>query len=116
LTEYYYRVRNGIVQPTYLGARMINQSVGEWQWSTAPGELAKVAGLPAVAGSAAKTIAVGAIVKHYGLSIGMSGGIAMLAVDVFIGSIFATYRSPKRYSCGWPGFFDRDINPNIPLN
>ncbi len=105
----YARRVNGRIQPTYLGAQMVNQSVGDWQWSSVSAVMAKSLNLPESVGIASNLIVPSAVKVWLGLS--FPGGLAVGALNVAIGSVVATYQAPNNYLTGWPGVIE--INPYI---
>lgn len=101
----YVRRVNGTVQPTYLGARMIGQRLGEFRWTSTIDELGLSLGLSEGAAG----------MLNFGAQIGLIfvsplAEAAVLAVDLTV-SVVRTYQSPMEYSDGWPGYMD--INPFI---
>ncbi|MBE2233054.1 MAG: hypothetical protein IAE85_06125, partial [Anaerolinea sp.] len=105
----YARRVNGRIQPTYLGAQMVNQQVGDWQWSSVSAVMAKSLNLPESVGVASNLVVPAAIKTSLGLSFG--GGLMVGVLNVAIGSVIATYQAPNNYSTGWPGMME--INPYI---
>ena len=101
----YARRVNGRIQPTYLGARMISQRLGEFRWTSTIYELGKFVGF---ADGVAGTLNFGAQIGLIFVSPLVEA--AVLAVDL-TASVVRTYQSPMEYSDGWPGCVD--INPFI---
>lgn len=108
----YYRRKPGLISPAYIGARITSQSVGEWQWSSATLEMAKSMGLPDPVGVVGDVAIPAMIVEH--LKLGLGAGLAVELLNVAVGSVMATYDSPKRYGSGWPGGVN--VNPSITLD
>jgi len=105
----YVRRVNGRIQPTYLGAQMLNQSLGDWQWSSVSAVMAESLNLPESVGAISNWAVPSVIKASLGLS--FTGGLMVGALNVAIGSVTATYQAPNNYSTGWPGVME--INPYI---
>ena len=99
---------DGKVRPTYLGARMVGQKLGEFQYTSTIYEGARGLGASDGLASLASLGGQGAL-----LFANPAVEAGVLVVD-FTVSIGKTYRSPMDYSNGWPGYMD--INPDIDLD
>ena len=88
---------------------MVNQSVGDWQWSSVSAVAANSLNLPESIGVISNWAVPPVIKAALGLS--FKGGLMVGALNVAIGSVVATYQAPNNYSTGWPGVMD--INPHI---
>ncbi len=98
------------LRPVYLGARAIYPGLGEFQSSSLSEEVAKLLG--ASEGNA-QGVSTGVGIALTFIKKTPSWVGPTLVLTDFALSIYATYRSPKQYSVGWPGALD--VNPYIAL-
>jgi hypothetical protein len=102
-----YRRSNNQLSASYLGARLVTQSVGEFEASSVSGEIMKGIGLRSgLANGIEWLLGIGLLAAKPEV------GVAIVGVDT-LASIYTTYNKPNRYSEGWPG--DLDVNPYITL-